>query len=122
MDIQVTTFETNDDHATVFTESSVEMRTNDYHDMRSPRFSRHTECKRYLFVEWPAGHNHIFENLDRRHLGVCLSGQVRFITSEGASKVISRGQTWQFVQESAPNLTAEVIGNEPFQCVIVQLD
>ena len=122
MNIQITSFQNDHGVTTIIRDSLAGLRTNDQQDTKSPRISDHTDCKRYLFVEWPTGHTHVFDNLDRRHLGVCLSGQVQFQASDGALIVIGAGQTWQFLQGSAQDLKAEVIGDAPFQCLLVQLD
>lgn len=122
MGIDITTFVLGDEGLAEILAEAIELRQGDHSVLGQPLLSKHETCKRFMFLELPVGWNKGFVYTDRRQIGVCLSGQLHFQTSDGLIANLSPGKVWQFKDKDAKGITAEVIGNEPVKCLIVQLD
>lgn len=106
----------------VFQEEKIELKFDDHQVQGRPKMSSHELCERFVFLEWPVGWNKEVQNTDRRQIGVCLSGQLRFETSDGCLHDFFAGDSWRLRDIGVEGLNASVIGDQPVKCLIVQID
>jgi len=122
MGIDITTFIAGDEGRAELSDEAVELTQGDHQILGHPLISRHEACKRFMFLELPMGWSKEFVYTDRRQLCVCLSGQLRFETSDGSIATLSPGDVWRYQDKDMTGLMAEVVGEDPVTCLLVQLD
>jgi len=122
MGIDITTFVAGEGGRAKLSDEAVELRQGDNQILGQPLLSRDETCKRFMFLELPIGWSKEFVYTDRRQLCVCLSGQLRFKTSDGSIATLSTGDVWRYRDKDTTGLTAEVVGEDPVTCLLVQLD
>ncbi|MEM6891986.1 MAG: hypothetical protein AAF636_28305 [Pseudomonadota bacterium] len=106
----------------VFADQPIEYRAGAHVPDGSALRSQHEAIKRFFFMELPVGWvaNTVFA--DRRQLGVCMSGKVRFNLPDGTSRDFEAGSAWRLIDVNVTGLTIEVVGSEPSTCMIAHID
>lgn len=106
----------------VFSDQPIEFRADAHVPGASPSRSHHEAIKRFFFLELPTGWvtNTVFA--DRRQLGFCMAGKVRFNLPDGTSRDFEAGSTWRLIDVNVTGLTIEVVGSEPATCMIAHID
>jgi len=122
MGIDITTFVAGEEGRAGLSDEAIELKQGDHHILGQLLLSQHENCKRFMFLELPVGWSNEFVYTDRRQLCVCLSGQLRFKTGDGSIATFSTGDVWRYRDKDTTGLTAEVVGEDPVTCVLVQLD
>ena len=122
MGLDITTFVAGDEGRAELSEQTIELMQGDHRNLGQLLLSQHEACKRFMFLELPIGWSKEFVYTDRRQICVCLSGQLRFKTSDGSIATLSTGDVWRYRDKDTTGLTAEVEGEDPVTCLLVQLD
>lgn len=106
----------------VFSDQPIEYRGGAHVPDGSALRSQHEAIKRFFFLELPVGWvtNAVFA--DRRQIGFCMSGHVRFNAPGGTSRDFVAGSMWRLIDVNVTGLTIEVLGSESATCMIAQID
>jgi len=122
MGLDITTFVAGDEGRAELSEQAIELKQGDHQILGHLLLSQPETCKRFVFLELPVGWSKEYVFTDRRQLCVCLSGQLRFKTTDGSIATFSPGDVWRYQDKDTTGLTAEVVGEDPVTCLLVQLD
>ncbi len=122
MGIDITTFVAGDEGQAELSDEAIELKQDDHQILGQFLLSQHESCERFMFLELPVGWCKEFVYTDRRQLCVRLSGQICFKTSDGSIATLSTGDVWRYRDKNTTGLTAEVVGEDPVTCLLVQLD
>lgn len=106
----------------VFSDEPIEFRADAHVPGSSPLRSQHEAIRRFFFMELPQGWSNETVFTDRRQLGVCMSGKVRFNVSDGTSREFEAGSAWRLIDVNVTGLTIEALGSEPVTCMIAHID
>jgi len=122
MGIDIATFVAGDEGRAELSDETIKLTQGDNQILGQPLLSPHETCKRFMFLELPVGWSKEFVYTDRRQVCVCLSGQLRFETSDGSVASLSSGDVWRYRDKDTMGLTSKVVGEDPVTCLLVQLD
>jgi hypothetical protein len=76
----------------------------------------------YAFLRVPAGWFGELHPTPNPRLVICLSGSLRFVGSDGASRTLNAGDRLMDVNTTGKGHTTEVLSDVPAEVVIVRLD
>ncbi len=77
---------------------------------------------RLMFLRLHAGWNEPIHPTPIRQKLICLSGKVRVTASDGDAQDIGPGDVWHMEDLTGKGHHTQVIGDQDFEAVIVQLD
>lgn len=122
MGIKITEIVSGPGGQAAFRESEIELRHGDFGAHDGPRRSQSEPVKRVAFLEIPPDWVNESVFTDRRQIGVCMRGVVRFTLADGTSKDFQTGDAWRLVDVNVTALQVAIVGSEPASCMITTID
>jgi quercetin dioxygenase-like cupin family protein len=83
--------------------------------------SKATAASRFVLLQLPAGWSGERHRTPARQVLFCLAGSVRVTPGVGDATTISAGDSWLMEDTTGSGHTTEVISQEPFEAVVIQL-
>jgi quercetin dioxygenase-like cupin family protein len=83
--------------------------------------SKPTPASRFVLLQLPAGWSGERHRTPARQVLFCLAGSVRVTPGVGDATTISAGDSWLMEDTTGSGHTTEVISQEPFEAVVIQL-
>ena len=80
-----------------------------------------TPASRFVLLQLPAGWNGERHRTPARQILFCLAGSVRVTPGVGDAAIFSAGDAWLMEDTTGSGHTTEVISQEPFEAVVIQL-
>ncbi len=74
-----------------------------------------------VFLRLRAGWNEPIHPTPVRQKLICMAGAARVTASDGGARVIAKGDVWHMEDRTGKGHHTEVISDDDFHCVIVQL-
>ena len=112
----------NESGASCFSTYEIQRTLRDFAPPAAPLFASDEEAAfGYTVLRLPAGWIGERHPSPRRQILFCLSGRVRITPDLGEPQIISTGDAWMMEDTKGSGHRTEVISDEPFDAVVVQI-
>ena len=106
-----------------FADVEIEMAAADFAPPAQPMPISSTEpCRGLLFLVLPVGWGGPRHPTPKRQIAFCLAGRLRVEAGGGECREIAQGGIWRMEDVNGTGHTTTVLGDEPVQLAIVQLE